>query len=96
MGGVFWIEGTIGLVVFFVLLVVKIFAFISALGYSARAYEAADKLTKPAWLIILGLGVALSFIPVGGPIFGIATIIAALVYLVDVRPALSGLTRRSR
>jgi hypothetical protein len=94
MSGVFWIEGTIGLIVFFALLVVKLFAFGSALTYSARAYEAADKMTKPAWLIILGLGIVLTFVPVGGAIIGIATIIAALVYLVDVRPALAGLTRR--
>lgn len=94
MNGVFWIEGTVGLIVIFLLLVVKLFAFGSALTYSARAYEAADKLTKPAWLIILGLGVALSFVPVGGSIISLATIIAAFVYLVDVRPALAGLRRR--
>ena len=88
------IEGTIGLVVVFALLVVKIFAFGSALTYSSRAYEAADKLTKPAWLIILGLGVALTFIPVGGMIINLATIIAAFVYLVDVRPAIKSLYRR--
>ena len=83
------------LIVFFVLLVVKIFAFGSALIYSSESYEAADKLTKPAWLIILGLGVALTFVPVGGTIINLATIIAAFVYLVDVRPALAGLTRRN-
>jgi hypothetical protein len=91
---IFVVEGTIGLIVFFVLLVVKIFAFGSALTYSSRAYEAADKLTKPAWLIILGLAVALTFVPVGGAILNLAAIIAALVYLLDVRPALAGLTRR--
>ncbi|WP_028650281.1 DUF2516 family protein [Nocardioides halotolerans] len=94
MDSVFAIEGTIGLVVFFAILVVKIFAFGSALTFSGDAYEAAGKLTKPAWLIILGLGVALTFVPVGGVIINVATIVAALVYLVDVRPALAGLTRR--
>ena len=94
MDGVFAVQGTIELIVFFGLLVVKIFAFGSALTYSAQAYEAANRLTKPAWLIILGLGVALTFIPVGGSIIAIATIVAALVYLLDVRPALAGLTRR--
>ena len=51
------------LIVFFVLLAVKIFAFGSALLYSSAAYEAAGKLTKPAWCIILGLGVVLTFSP---------------------------------
>ncbi len=94
MSGVFQIESTVGLVVFFGLLVVKIFAFGSALTYSSAAYEAAGKLTKTAWCVILGLGVALTFIPVGGLFLSLASTIAAFVYLLDVRPALAGLTRR--
>jgi hypothetical protein len=88
------VEGGISLVVFFVLLAVKIFAFGSALLYSSAAYEAAGKLTKVAWCVILGLGVALTFIPVGGMLLNLVSTIAAFVYLVDVRPALAGLTRR--
>jgi hypothetical protein len=94
MGGVFAVESTVGLIVYFVLLVVKIFAFGSALSYSSRAYDAAGKLTKPAWCIILGLAVALTFIPVGGLTLSLVGTIAAFVYLVDVRPALAQLTRR--
>ena len=93
MTGVFALEGTISLIVFFVLLVLELFAFGSALSYSTRSYEAAGKLTKPAWLIILGLAVALNFIPISS-LLSLAGIIAALVYLVDVRPALAGVTRR--
>jgi hypothetical protein len=91
---VFQVEGTIMLVVFFVLLAVKIFAFGSSLLYSGEAYNAANKLTKPAWCIILGLGVVLQLIgsPIG--ILSIAFTIAAFVYLADVRPALAQLTRR--
>ena len=96
MGGVFGVESTLALIVYFVLLVVKLFAFGSALSYSARAYDAANKLTKPAWLIILGLAVALTFIPVGGLMLSLVGTIAAFVYLADVRPALAQLTRRSR
>ena len=91
---VFEVESTVGLIVYFVLLAVKIFAFGSALLYSSAAYEAAGKLTKPAWCIILGLGVALSFIQVGGLFLSLASAIAAFVYLADVRPALANLTRR--
>ena len=94
MSGVFAVESTIGLLVYFVLLAVKIFALFSALLYSSAAYEAAGKLTKPAWCIILGIGVALTFIRVGGLTLSLVATIAAFVYLVDVRPALAGLTRR--
>jgi hypothetical protein len=91
---VFDVENTIMLVVFFVLLAVKLFAFISSLLYSGESYRAADKLTKPAWCIILGLGVVLQWFgsPIG--ILSIAFTIAAFVYLADVRPALANLTRR--
>jgi hypothetical protein len=94
MTDVLQVEGTIMLVVFFVLLAVKIFAFGSSLLYSGEAYSAANKLTKPAWCIILGLGVVLQLIgsPIG--ILSIAFTIAAFVYLADVRPALAQLTRR--
>ena len=87
-------EGTITLVVFFVLLAVKIFAFGSSLLYSAEAYDAAGKLTKPAWCIILGLGVAMHLIVTDLLFLSIAFTIAAFVYLLDVRPALASLTRR--
>jgi hypothetical protein len=93
MPGVFQFESTATLIVSFVLLAVKIYAFGSALLYSGAAYEAAGKLTKTTWCVILGLGVALSFIPLG-MILIVASTIAAFVYLVDVRPALANLTRR--
>ncbi|WP_219923859.1 DUF2516 family protein [Nocardioides campestrisoli] len=83
------------LLVFFGLLLVKGFAFVTALMFSAEAYEAAGKLTKVAWCAILGLGFATQLIlpgPLG--ILNLAFTIAAFVYLADVRPALKGLTRR--
>jgi len=70
------------------------FAFVDAFTHRKDAYVAADKLTKPAWLIILGLGVAwhmLSWQPIG--IVNLVGIVAAIVYIVDVRPALRALTR---
>lgn len=84
------------LVVGLALLAVKIFALVSALSYSAEAYQAADKLTKPAWCAILGLAVVTHLIFPGSPIglINLAFIIAAFVYLADVRPALASLTRR--
>jgi hypothetical protein len=92
---VFEIEGWLTLLVVFVLLAVKIFAFVNCLLFPAAAYEAAGKLTKPAWAIILGLGALISVLAVGMPfLISLAFTIAALVYLADVRPALTGLRRR--
>lgn len=87
------LQGTVGLIVFFVLTAVKLFALISALMYPAEAYRAADKLTKPTWVAILGFAVILQLIPIMA-IVNLALTIAAFVYLADVRPALSSLRRR--
>ena len=97
MLNVFAVEGSFLLIVELVLLGVKIFAFVSCLMYASEAYAAANKLTKPAWGIILGLGLVLQILMVGaGPIniLSLAFTIAALVFLADVRPALAGLRRR--
>lgn len=92
---VFQAEAGLMLLVELALLVVKLFAFINSLMYSAAAYDAANKLTKPAWNIILGLGIVVQVV-LGDRILllSLAFTVAALVYLLDVRPALSSLTRR--
>lgn len=74
--------------------VLQAFAFVDAVSQRADAFPAADKLTKQAWLIILGLGVVAHMLfwnPMS--LFNIAGIIAAIVYLVDVRPAIRSLMR---
>ena len=91
---VFYLQGVLGLVVFFAVLATSIFAFVNSLLYSAEAYDAANKLTKTTWCIILGIGVLLQFVPTGLPLVNIIMLVAALVYLADVRPALAGLRRR--
>lgn len=68
----------------------KVFAFADALRHPAPAYVAHGKLTKPAWLAILGLSVLLGLVSGLLGLFGIVTIVATVVYLVDVRPALRG------
>jgi hypothetical protein len=68
------------------LLVIKLFALVDALTHPESAYQAAGKLTKTAWVVILV--VALLFTLIG--------LVAALVYLVDVRPALRSLKGGSR
>ncbi len=90
---IFAIQGYVELVVVVVLLAVKVFAFVSSLLWSAESYEAAGKLTKPTWTILLGIGVLLQFVGILF-ILSIVFTIAAFVYLADVRPALAGLRRR--
>jgi uncharacterized YccA/Bax inhibitor family protein len=91
---VFMLEGYVALAVIFVLLVVKIFAFVNSVMYSAESYVAAGKLTKTTWCSILGIAVVLQLLPINLMIVNLAATIAALVYLADVRPALAGLRRR--
>lgn len=87
-------SGVLG-VLFLVLGFVKAWAFVDAVARPTPAFTAADKLTKPAWLWILGLGLVAHVVfasPIG--LLSIAGTIAAFVYLLDVRPAVASLTRR--
>lgn len=93
MRNVFELEANVYLLIAIVLLVIKVFALVNALMYSSEAYRAANKLTKPAWVAILGVAVAVQIVIASGLINLVLTV-AALVYLADVRPALAGLRRR--
>ena len=91
---VFAMQSYFMLAVAVAVLAVKVFAFVSALLFSTESYRAADKLTKPAWCAILGLGLACQFLFSPLNFINLAFTIGALVYLADVRPALASLTRR--
>lgn len=90
---VFEFENTVMLVVFLGLLVVKMWALVDAVMRPAPAFPAADKLTKTAWLWILGLTLVAHVI-LDVFILMLAGAVAAFVYLLDVRPAVASLTRR--
>lgn len=95
MPNVFEVEGGLLLVASLALLAVKIFALVTSLMFSPDHYRAADKLTKPAWVAILGLGVAGQILLVDvRNLINLAFTIAAFVYLVDVRPSLRSLHQR--
>jgi hypothetical protein len=72
-----------------------IYAFVNAAMQRSDAYPAANKLTKPAWLAILGIAGLLSLVLSGGTGMVIAAV-AAGVYLVDVRPKLLEVQGKSR
>ena len=74
---------------------VKTYAFVLALTFKDEAYVAASKLTKVAWCAILGLALLAQLImptPLG--LLNIVGLVAAFVFLADVRPALRDVTRR--
>lgn len=74
------------------LLVLAGFAFLDCLRQSAPAFPAAGKQTKPIWLGITGLSELLCLNGVGVlGLVGGAVAVACIVYVVDVRPAVSGL-----
>jgi uncharacterized membrane protein len=69
---------------------VCVWALVDALRRPAAAFEYAGKRTKQFWSILLGVAVALSFVSIGGGGFFflvILAVVAAGVYLADVRPA---------
>ena len=75
-------------------LVTTVYAFVHAALQRPDAYTAAEKLTKPVWLVILGVGVLLALV-LG--ITGVAiAAVAAGVYLVDVRPKILEIQGKSR
>ncbi|MDZ4267743.1 MAG: DUF2516 family protein [Mycobacterium sp.] len=91
------LQGLVGYVLFAVtvaVLVTAVYAFVHAAMQRPDAYTAADKLTKPVWLVILGAGVLLALV-LG--ITGVAiSAVAAGVYLVDVRPKILEIQGKSR
>ncbi|UKN41662.1 membrane protein [Mycobacterium lepromatosis] len=90
--------GTVMLVLQLAVLMTTVYAFVHAALQRPDAYTAADKLTKPLWLVILGAAVALTSIL--GFVFGVFGIAIAScasgVYLVDVRPKLLDIQGKSR
>lgn len=84
-----------GMILLFVL---EAWAVVDSLAHRPEEYEAAGKQTKKMWVLLLGISLAAFVItlPVMGllNIFNMAGAVAAIVYLVDVRPAIRSLTRR--
>lgn len=64
------------------------YAFIDALRVRPQAFVGAGKQNKKIWLAILGIALAVNVAVLNVlSIFGLAGVIAAAVYVLDVRPA---------
>ena len=91
----FGITSGLMLVITLLIFAVQAWAFIDAVSHRPDAYVAADKLTKTTWLIILGIALGAHML-IWQPMHFLNLIgtVAALVYVLDVRPALRSLTGR--
>lgn len=70
-------------------LALSAFALVDAIRRPKEAFEYASKRTKTFWSLLLGVATALAFVSIGGSIdlLVIVSVVAAGVYLADVRPA---------
>nr|WP_221442234.1 DUF2516 family protein [Nocardiopsis algeriensis] len=78
--------------IYLVTFVASLFALIEALRTPAAAFELMDKQTKKLWVILTGVATGLSALAVfsGTGMFVILGLVATLIFLLDVRPAVKG------
>lgn len=92
---IFWVERAVFFVLAIVALGIEIWAFADCVRHKASTFEAMGKKTKGFWLALTGGATVIgliSFSASGGlfgtlGLFGLAAVVAASVYLADVRPA---------
>lgn len=87
-----FVGGTQSLILWALLLAslgLKVFAFADALRHGAGLYPAAGKRTKNIWLLVTGIALAVNIVQLDPlSLLNIVGVVAAGVYLADVRPAL--------
>ena len=78
-----------------------VWALVDLLSRPATAFTQAGKRTKAIWGAILGVATAIAFMALPAPIglnflpfLALLSAVAAIVYLVDVRPAIAPYSRR--
>jgi hypothetical protein len=76
-------------------LLVGLYAFVHAAMQRTDAYTAAEKLSKPIWLAILG-GTSLVGVFLPPPVGSAIAACAVGIYLVDVRPKILEVQGKSR
>lgn len=90
------LQGWVGLGLGLLAFGLQIWAFIDAALTRADAFVAASKRTKGFWMAITGIASAIGLVFIYSPfnIFNLIAIVAAAVYLTDVRPAVASLRGR--
>jgi Protein of unknown function (DUF2516) len=90
-------QGIVTLILGLVAFAAEVFALVDAVRHRPDAYLAAGKRTKQFWSIVLGVAVLLGFVSIGSFLLfsiGILGVVAAGIYLADVRPALQQVSGR--
>ena len=88
------IEASINFGLWLILVVVKGFALGDAVLRKDEFFVAADKQNKVFWLLLLGIFLLLHVIFRESVLFNMIGTVAAIVYLVDVRPTLQSMQQR--
>lgn len=83
------VVGSVSLVLWVGQLALKGFALVDAARRKGQAFPAADKQSKKFWLIVLSLALAANLFTGGLGLLTIIGTVAAMVYVVDARPALA-------
>jgi hypothetical protein len=86
-------DGLLLLILYWAVVALAGWALVDALIRPGNGYVAAGKLTKPAWGAITALALVIAYFTPVLSFFWLPAVIASVVYLVDVRPALRGLRR---
>ncbi|QTE29212.1 DUF2516 family protein [Pengzhenrongella sicca] len=80
---------------FFVVFVLAVWALGDAMTRPTGAFTSAGKRTKNFWLLLTGAATAVAFVAIPAPLglgllsfLALGAAVAAIVYLVDVRPAI--------
>ena len=82
-------------VLWIVLLGIKGYAFIDCLRQPAQAFPAIGRQNKVLWSVFTGLAALTGLLPnLTLSLFGLAGAIAALIYLVDIRPKINEIMGR--
>jgi len=87
-GLVLLIQTYIGIALSVAAFALELFAFVDAARARSAAFPVVGRLSKPVWLVILGVAMALAVLSFGNPV-GLVSLIgaaAAIFYLVDTRP----------
>jgi hypothetical protein len=71
-----------------IILIVELFAFVNCATQRAEAFSAVGSISKGGWLALTGGALLFTLLLGFFSLFGMIAVAAALVYLLDVRPAL--------
>lgn len=98
-----WVQVTLFLAFFLAILVLSAWALVDCLRRPAAAFTAAGKRTRTFWTWVLVAATVVAIISIPPPLgigldfpsfLALASAAAAIVYLVDVRPAVAPYSRR--